>query len=45
MLNAVSDVAFHADPIRKTQTYKENRMFGAIKGNNMFDKAYEILAA
>lgn len=45
MLNAVSDVAFHADPLRKTSTYRENRMFGAIRGNNMFDKAYEILAA
>ena len=45
-VNAVSDFATHADPIRKTRNYKENLFLRTVEGNPMIDKAYKrVLAA
>ena len=39
-VNAVSDFATHADPIRKTRNYNENLFLRTAEGNPMIDKAY-----
>ena len=44
-INAVSDFATHADPIRRTKNYKENLFMRTYEGHPMIDKAYQILAA
>lgn len=43
-LNAVSDSAFHDEPLRKTSTWKENKMLDVMRGNNLFDTAYDIIS-
>lgn len=43
MINAVSDYANHAFPIRMTLNHQESRFTKAIEGHNLLDKAYEIL--
>jgi phage/plasmid-like protein (TIGR03299 family) len=40
---AVSDFATHAEPLRKTATYRENMFAKTIEGNPLIDKAYEIV--
>ena len=40
---AVSDFATHAEPLRKTATYRENMFARTIEGNPLIDKAYEII--
>ncbi|NLO38866.1 MAG: DUF945 domain-containing protein [Ruminiclostridium sp.] len=44
-INAVSDFATHMDPLRKTDTYKNNLFMKTIDGNPLIDKAHEIILA
>lgn len=44
-INAVSDFATHADPLRKTKNYNENLFLRTAEGNPMIDKAYKIVLA
>ena len=44
-VNAVSDFATHADPIRKTKNYNENLFLRTVEGNPMIDKAYKMALA
>ncbi len=39
-INAVSDFATHAEPIRRTKKYTENLFLKTIEGNPLIDKAY-----
>lgn len=43
MLNAVSDMSTHMAPLRKSPTFAENRFIKAIDGNEVVQKAQEIL--
>ena len=42
-INAVSDFATHASPIRKTKNYNENLFLKTVEGNPMIDKAYKMV--
>lgn len=42
-VNAVSDFATHAEPIRRTKNYKENLFMRTYEGNPMIDKAYQMM--
>ena len=42
-VNAISDFATHADPIRKTKNYNENLFLRTVEGNPMIDKAYKMV--
>ena len=42
-VNAVSDFATHADPLRKTKNYNENLFLRTIEGNSLIDKAYKMV--
>ena len=42
-VNAVSDFATHASPVRKTTDYKENLFLRTVEGNPMIDKAYQMI--
>lgn len=42
-INAVSDFATHAEPLRKTANYKENLFARTMEGNVMIDRAYQML--
>ena len=44
-INAVSDFATHANPIRKTRNYDENLFLRTVEGNPMIDKAYRMVLA
>ena len=44
-VNAVSDFATHAEPLRKTANYKENLFARTMEGNPLIDKAYEMVCA
>ena len=44
-VNAVSDFATHADPIRRTKNYEENLFLRTVEGNPMIDKAYKMVLA
>lgn len=44
-INAVSDFATHADPLRKTKNYNENLFMRTIEGNPLIDKAYKMVLA
>lgn len=44
-INAVSDFATHAEPLRKTSNYKENIFGRTIDGNPLIDKAYRMMQA
>ena len=44
-INAVSDFATHADPLRKTVNYKENMFARTMEGNPLIDKAYQMMCA
>lgn len=44
-VNAVSDFATHAEPIRKTKNYRENLFLKTVEGNPMIDKAYQMVCA
>lgn len=42
-INAVSDFATHAAPLRRTADYQENLFSRTIGGNPMIDKAYQLV--
>lgn len=42
-INAVSDFATHAEPLRKTANYKEQVFARTVEGNPMIDKAYKMM--
>lgn len=42
-INAVSDFATHADPLRKTKNYNDNLFLRTIEGNPLIDKAYKMV--
>lgn len=44
-INAVSDFATHANPLRKTASYKEQVFAKTVDGNPLIDKAYRMLCA
>jgi phage/plasmid-like protein (TIGR03299 family) len=44
-INAVSDFATHAKPLRETSSYRENVFVKTMEGNPLIDKAYEIVLA
>ncbi len=44
-INAVSDFATHADPIRRTANFKEKIFEKTIDGNPLIDKAFKLLKA
>lgn len=44
-INAVSDFATHAEPLRKTSNYKENLFARTMDGNPLIDKAYQMVQA
>ena len=44
-INAVSDFATHAQPLRKTANYKENLFSRTVEGNPLIDKAYQLVNA
>lgn len=44
-VNAVSDFATHAKPLRERTGYKENLFARTIDGNAMIDRAYEMVKA
>lgn len=44
-VNAVSDFATHAEPLRKTANYKENLFARTMEGNPLIDKAYQMVCA
>ena len=44
-VNAVSDFATHAEPLRRTANYRENLFSRTVEGNPMIDKAYQMVCA
>ena len=44
-INAVSDFATHAKPLRETANYKENLFLKTMEGNPLIDKAYQLMVA
>lgn len=44
-INAVSDFATHAKPLRRSANYKENLFAKTIEGNPLIDKAYQMVRA
>lgn len=44
-INAVSDMAYHGEPLRKTPNYKENLFKRTMDGNPIVDKTYQMLQA
>ncbi len=44
-VNAVSDFATHAEPIRRTKNYSENLFLRTVEGNPMIDRAYKMVLA
>lgn len=41
-VNAVSDFATHAEPVRKTKNYRENLFLKTAEGNPLIDRAYQM---
>ena len=44
-INAVSDFATHAKPLRRTSNYKENLFARTAEGNPLIDRAYQMMCA
>lgn len=44
-INAVSDHATHADPVRRTSSYSENLFAKTVDGHPLLDRAYRLLTA
>lgn len=42
-VNAVSDFATHARPIRETKDYQQNMFMKTVDGNPLIDKAYQMV--
>ena len=45
LINAVSDFATHAKPLRESAGYRENLFLKTMEGNPLVDRAYRMLAA
>lgn len=43
-INAVSDFATHAKPLRQTAKYKENLFAKTVEGNPLIDRAYQLVS-
>jgi len=43
VVNAVSDMAYHAEPLRRSITFQENRFAQVIDGSKLLDNAYELI--
>ncbi len=43
-VNAVSDFATHAKPLRETAKYRENLFLKTMEGNPLIDRAYQMVA-
>jgi len=43
LINAVSDFATHAKPLRETASYKENLFMKTLEGHPVIDKAYNMI--
>jgi len=44
-INAVSDFATHAKPLRETASHKENLFLKTLEGHPIIDKAYQMIKA
>ena len=44
-VNAVSDFATHAKPLREIRNYRENLFNRTMEGNTLIDRAYEMICA
>ncbi len=44
MINAVSDFATHAEPLRRTARYNENLFARTVDGNPLIDRAYQMVS-
>ncbi len=44
-INAVSDFATHAKPLRESATHRENLFARTVEGNALIDRAYRLLGA
>lgn len=44
-VNAVSDFATHAEPLRRTPSYNENLFSRTMEGNPLIDRAYQLAQA
>ena len=44
-VNAVSDFATHAKPLRRTANYNENLFMRTMDGNPIIDRAYQLVKA
>ena len=44
-VNAVSDFATHAKPLRERANYRENLFARTVDGNAMIDKAFDLVKA
>lgn len=44
-VNAVSDFATHAQPLKRRMNYRESLFAKTVEGNAMIDKAYELVQA
>ena len=42
-INAVSDFATHAEPLRRTANYNENLFSRTVDGNPLIDRAYQLV--
>ena len=42
-INAASDFATHAQPLRKSANYKENLFLKTVEGNPLIDRAYQMM--
>ncbi len=42
-INAVSDFATHASPLRETVNYRENLFAKTVEGNPLIDRAYQMI--
>lgn len=44
-LNAVSDFAIHAKPLKERASYRESLFARTVDGNPMIDRAYQMVKA
>lgn len=44
-MNAISDFATHAKPLRETAAFRESRFLRTMEGNPLIDKAHELILA
>jgi len=43
VIQAVSDMAYHANPLRLSSTFEENRLNQIFDGSKLLDKAYDLI--